>query len=544
MSLTRSKADQQAQPILIAGAGPVGLIVALELAHHGVPSVLIDRALEPTRFPKMDVTNARSMELLRRIGLEDAVREMGVASHYSFDVLWALPDGNEPFGKWELPSVDGQRLVIAECTDGSRPAVPWQRALQSDFEKHGRQLCRQHPLIDFREGVSFESLSQDDAGVDVMLSDVTTGEVFSIRAAYVVGADGAGSRVRKALNIEVDVLGEMPPVFMAHFKSKDTATLHRYGRFWHYFVNGCVLISQDESQTWTFHAPLFEGMPTDGEPDPERIMRDRLGVFPKIDEVLLTSIWHPKFALAKKYALGRVFLAGDSAHQLFPTGGYGMNTGVGDAVDIGWKLAAVVKGWAGQALLESYDAERRPVGMANVNHAKRHTGVHMKLGELAASNASREVLSNFIHQHRGENESDGIEMGYRYETSPVILYENSPPPPWNSLHYIPSTWPGSRAPSFVTDDGRLLFDKFGKGFTLVDFQGNAGTLTVAACERGIPLHHLALNDSKIRDIWERDYVLIRPDHHVAWRSNDLPNQTEWEIILQRITGINFEFPAL
>ncbi|MEY2942418.1 MAG: monooxygenase [Pseudomonadota bacterium] len=522
-------------PVLIAGAGPVGLLVALELAHHNVKSLLIDRFTEPTKFPKMDVTNGRSMELFRRLGIAEPLRQAGVASHHSFDVLFVLPGNEPPVGKWDLPSVDQQRAAFALRNDGSAPLEADQRVPQSTFEALARNLCRHSPLIEFREGCAFESLSQDSDKVIVTLRDVETDDCEIIRASYLVGADGAGSHVRKQLGIKSEEIGKLPENYMIHFRSRDLKELHRHGQFWHYFKSGGgILIAQDEQDSWTFHTPRFDGE-TD---DPTALIANRMGLAPKIDEILLTSRWQPRFVLADRYGEGRVFLAGDAVHQVMPSGGYGMNTGVGDAIDIGWKLAAVVNGWAGPRLLDSYEAERRPVAITNRDYSRRHTSVHGGFRELVAEGAPPEQLNAYLQANRGENEFDGIEFGYRYTESPIVAHESGVAPPWSEFDYVPSTWPGARAPSMILQDGIALFDHFGPELTLVDFTGTAGTLVESAAVWDIPMKHLPIAEARIRQVWERDLVLIRPDQHVAWRSNQIPQPAAWRDILDLVCGLD------
>ena len=524
-------------PILIAGAGPVGLLIALELAHHGVRACLIDRYPEPTRFPKMDVTNGRSMELFRRLGIADLLRGCGVGAQYSFDVLFALPDGTPPVARWDLPSVDAQRAAYSLRNDGSAPLEADQRVPQSAFETMARDLCRKDPLIDFREGCAFEALAQDADGVDVTVRDTATGGQAVVRTGYLVGADGAASLVRRQLGIGLEEIGQLPENYMIHFRSRDLGALHRHGQFWHYFVTGGgVLISQDEEDTWTFHTPRFGDLTDGAAPDAAELIADRMGLSPRIDEVLLTSRWQPRFAIADSYGQGRVFLAGDAVHQVMPTGGYGMNTGVGDAIDIGWKLAAVVNGWGGPHLLDSYEAERRPVAITNRDASRRHIGVHRSFGEMFKAGASRDELAQFIQSNRGENEFDGIEFGYRYTASPVVAHEQGPQPPWSEFDYVPSTWPGARPPSMMLADGSALFDHFGAGLTLVDFTGEAGALVAPAQARGIPMTHLPISDASVRAVWERDLVLVRPDQHVAWRSDHAPSPKAWNDVLDLVCG--------
>jgi len=518
-------------PVLIVGAGPVGLVLAQELAFHGVASTIVERSLETTRWPKMDITNCRSMELLRRLALEAPLREVGVPSHHSFDVLFSTGLAGREFARWRLPSVDEWNVRIAAQNDGTLPAVPYQRCSQEVFEAWLKRRCEAHPLITVRSGWRFDALAQDADGVTAQVTDTVAGVERGVRARYLVGCDGATSTVRKHLGIPLS--GKPMPRLarQVHFKSRDLAHLHAHGQFWHIFFAGPgTLIAQDEIDTWT----LQRYYPADTDPsvhDAIEVVREALGVPLEIDRVLVTSVWQGYLLVADRYREGRVFLAGDSAHQNIPTGGYGMNTGTGDAVDIGWKLAAALNGWGGPALLDSYEIERRPVAVRNVARSERHAGVHIEWrrrmdralldADTAAGAAHRAEIAAFIEAERGENEDHGIELGYRYDGSPVIAHDTGPAPHWTPRHYTPTTWPGGRPPAVNLPGGAKLFDRFGPEFTLVDFatDDRAAPLMAAANARGLPLRHLRIGDAHARSLWERDLVLVRPDQHVAWRGN-------------------------
>jgi hypothetical protein len=244
------------------------------------------------------------------------------------------------------------------------------------------------------------------------------------------------------------------------------------------------------------------------------------------------------------YRHGRVFLAGDCAHQNTPTGGYGMNTGMGDAVDLGWKLAAAVEGWAGPKLLDSYDAERRPVALRNVDEATRNfqlrsfapipdlagatpagEAARKRLGEEIAKNTSRELLS------------DGIAMGYRYEGSPVVCPDGSEPPPTNVTEYVQTTFPGARAPHARLADGRSTLDLFGRGYVMLRLGRDApevARFADAAGRRGAPFEGVTIAGPEAGAVYERKLVLVRPDGHVAWRGDTLP--TDAAAVIARVTG--------
>jgi 2-polyprenyl-6-methoxyphenol hydroxylase-like FAD-dependent oxidoreductase len=513
-------------PVLVVGAGPVGMVAALECAHHGVRCVLVDSSTETTRHPRLDVVNARSMELLDRLGLADEIRAAGVTEKHGSDVIWSTGLTGEPISVWRLPSVAECWQRIREHNDGTQPAQPWQRLSQILLEPVLARACHRHPLIDTRRGWRFESLTQDEHGVSSKLVSTTTDATTTVRSQYLIGCDGAASQVRRTLGIGLDgfAVPRMPEAFMVHLRSRDLTTLHRHGRFWHYFAFRYVILAQDEIDTWTVHVNgvtpgEFDTPPT----DPARFVRDVLGVDLAIDRVELTSRWRPQFLAAERYRAGRVLLAGDSAHQMFPTGGYGMNTGVGDAVDAAWKVAALVNGYGGTALLDSYEFERRPVGLRNLRTSRRHLGVHFAAGDLVRSGVSHSEVAAFLRAERGENEYAGVELGYRYD-SPVIWQDEDPEPDWRPDRYTPTTWPGGRPPSVVLHDDSFLFQRFGREFTLVDFAGDgrASPLLDAAAEAGVPITHTVVRDRSARELWARDLVLLRPDQHVAWRGNRPP----------------------
>ena len=230
---------------------------------------------------------------------------------------------------------------------------------------------------------------------------------------------------------------------------------------------------------------------------------------------------------------------------MIPTGGYGMNTGVGDAVDLGWKLAAVLQGWGGPALLPSYEAERMPVGRRNRDTSARHASVRMTIstgtpsrvhedsdrGARARARAGEQIrtLGNL------ENEALGIELDYRYDDSPIVCTEDGDGPKWSPEAYVPSTRPGARAPSVILEDGRGVFDLLGSGFTLLRFaEVPVSSLVEAARACGLPLWVVDIRDENARRLYERDLVLVRPDQHVAWRGDVAPRDPA--SVVDRVRG--------
>ncbi|KAI8931147.1 hypothetical protein NX059_011500 [Plenodomus lindquistii] len=551
-------------PVLVVGGGPAGLIAAQQLAVNGTKCMLVERNLDTTKWPKMDITNCRSMEILKRLGIDHGIREVGVPGHYPFDVIFSsgLSDGGEKLATWKLASPNEWRERIRENNDGSMPRQPYQRCSQAIFEAWLKPHIVAQPLIKTHFGMKFESLVETD---DKVISTFTSqsGEVHTVTSQYVIGCDGAGSKVRKSIGIGLTG-GPVPSMMhLIHFKSRDLTRLHKQGQFWHiFFTHGAVIISQDEVDTWTVHIPRPVG--TDiSSIDPVEAVHKALGTKDqpysiKIDEILVTSIWRPNICIADRYTSdkGRVFLSGDAAHQNIPTGGYGMNTAVGDSFDIGWKVAAVLAGHGGPSLLSSYESERRPVAIKNIDRSGRHWMVHAQYQEwcnedpeLVYQNSEsakqlKEKIAEYVVTHDEENTDHDIEMGYRYKDSPIVV----PDPDTveildQSNGYVPDTVPGARAPHVFLSDGKTsIHDLFGTGqeYTLVDFTADGlyvHSFQPAAKTLGVPLRLVHLpNEEHVHQIWQRDAVLVRPDDHVAWRATLGPKDLDAGQILRVAIG--------
>jgi len=519
-------------PVLVVGAGPVGAILALELARHGVACTVVERSSRPSIHPKMDYVNARSMELLRGLGLSTAVREAGVAPRHPTDFQWTQRLDGPPVMIWHHPSVDQMRREYAAVNDGTAPVEPYQRVEGSQLERLARDAARRHPLIDLREGWSVTDLAVDPDGVQATVAGPTT--QGTVTARYLVGCDGGHSTVRRALRIGLDRDGPVTSHCSVYFRSRDPA-LRRYGRaFLTIGAMGVNLVSRDEEHVWSASVLVPSDEPAPA--DPMALVKERLGCEFTVDEVMSVAQWEGSLAVANHYRRGGAFLAGDAAHQFYPAGGHGANTGIGDAMDLGWKLAAVVNGWGGPELLTSYERERRPVALFNRELCADLVAVSRRFSRLAQAGASREQLAGILEQEAHQVDNIGVHFGHRYTTSPVIWAEDGDAPPWQWRQITATTWPGSRAPSTRLASGAQLFDLFGVGFTLVDLSGR-GTgepLVKEAVRRGIPMTHLALADDAVRACWERDLVLVRPDHVVAWRDDE--PALDWDAVLDRVTG--------
>lgn len=512
--------------VLIAGGGPVGLMLATVLGRFGIRVMLVERNAATTRHPKMDITNGRSMELFRRVGLVDALRKAAVPEENPFDVAWITSMAGHELHRFRYPSVVEARRIIAEHNDGTQSREPPMRVSQVEIEPVLKRAAEACPTVDVRFGVAFEDFSADDGGVTVTLRNSATGDTEQVRCDYLAGCDGGGSRVRAVLAIALEGTPRVAQRYMVHFRSRAYDVLQRWGIAWHYQAPTATLIAQNDVDIWTLQARLPPDTALD-QIDPADILKTFCGG-PIEHEILVANAWTPHLLLAQSYGGGRVFLAGDAAHQYIPTGGYGMNTGIGDAVDLGWKLAATLLGFGGPTLLDTYESERRPVGYRNREASAAHTKVRLDIAEsyrqayeggLPLDAARRAALGAKIAAHGNvENESFGIEFGYIYDRSPIVVSEPGAVAPTDPVHYVPTTMPGARLPSTFLSDGSALFDRLGPWFTLVNFGAlDASPFVAAAARANIPLQVLSLQEPALAHIYGRDALLVRPDQHIAWR---------------------------
>jgi 2-polyprenyl-6-methoxyphenol hydroxylase-like FAD-dependent oxidoreductase len=520
--------------VIIVGAGPVGLTLAFDLGRRGIRCVLVEQKQEPQFLPKMERCNARTMEMYRRVGLADAIRAAGLPVDSPMDVYVVLSMTRPPLLHLKYPSVEQARHEIDGSRDGTRPLEPYQLISQYTLEPFLKARAERIPSITLRYGTEFLDSQQDTSGVTVLVRR-HGGTAERIRAAYLVGCDGGASQIRKQLGIPLRGEGNLATLRQALYRCDELYDRLPLGvgpgRGRHYLSvdsHGSFLIMQDSRRHWTVHAAA--------ECDEE--MRHRfetlVGV-PVKYEMLYCGEWRQNLLLADRYASGRVFLAGDAVHLMIPTGGLGMNTGVGDAFDLSWKLAGTLAGWGGPQLLRSYEIERRQIGERNIG-ASRYAALGYRkwrsrcapalYEETPAGTAAREDLAAVADiEQRKVNEMVGAELGYRYVDSPII--DNIPGGPEHLYReYRPTTWPGARLPHAWLD-GVAVQDFIPKdGYTLLRLnpQHDTAPLRAAFEARGAPLTVLDLPGQPVREIYERDLLLLRPDMHVVWRDNRMPQE--------------------
>jgi 2-polyprenyl-6-methoxyphenol hydroxylase-like FAD-dependent oxidoreductase len=519
--------------VLIVGAGPTGLTLAIDLGRRGVRCTLVEQKEQPAFLPKMERVNARSMEIYRRMGLAEKIRTAGLRADCPMDVYIVLSLTEPPLLHLPYPSVEEARAQTRATNDGTMPLEPYQLISQYTLEPLLKSVAEGMPSLRVRFGWEFIGLQQDRDGVTARLRSVK-GEVEEIRAAYLVGCDGGASAVRKELDIGLSGEGNLLELRQALFRCDELFDRlpigNGPGRGRHYHVaddKATFLIMQDSTRHWTLHSVLDsdEKMKTEFE---------RTVGAPVKYQMLSCAPWRQNLLLADHYGKDRVFLAGDAVHLVIPTGGLGMNSGVGDAIDLSWKLAATLAGWGGPNLLKSYDIERRQIGERNVGASRYATLGRRKWRAMwrsdirkdsAAGAAARNALAAVADiEQRKSNEMIGAELGYRYVDSPIIC--NVPGGPEHLFReYHPTTWPGARLPHVWLDGGIALQDRIPDGYTILKLGGSQADprgLQNAVRDRGAPVTVIEVDDARAREIYERDLVLLRPDLHVVWRGNAAP----------------------
>src|SRR2546421_8134475 len=332
--------------VLIVGAGPVGLTLAIDLGKRGIRCTLIEQKEAPQFLPKMERCNARSMEMFRRLGLADKIRAAGLPSYIPMDVFIILAMNESPLLSQHYPSVDEARAEIRACNDGTRPLEPYQLVSQYTLEPLLKAEAETLPSVSLRYGCRFLSFDQDESGVSVQVGDLE-GATETLRAAYLIGCDGGASAVRKQLDIKLRGEGNLMELRQALFRCDELFDKIPIGdgpgRGRHYHVadnRSTFLIMQDSTRHWTLHAVV------DRDEQMKTLFERTIGI-PLRYDMLACNPWRQNLLLADSYGRGRVLLAGDAVHLVIPTGGLGMNTGVGDAIDLSWKLAAMLQGRGG-----------------------------------------------------------------------------------------------------------------------------------------------------------------------------------------------------
>jgi 2-polyprenyl-6-methoxyphenol hydroxylase-like FAD-dependent oxidoreductase len=476
------------------------------------------------------------MEIYRRMGIAERVRAAGRPTSLPMDVYHILSMMEPPLAHVPYASVDALRAEARSRNDGVMPLEPYQLISQYTLEPLLKSMCEAQPNVDVRFGHELISFAQDDGGVTAMVR-TSAGEELEIRADYLVGCDGGTSTVRKQLGIGLDGRGRIRELLQGLFHCPSLYDVVPIGHARHYKVCDpyrSSIVVQDSCEHFSMHAERCS------EGEMPAIFAATIGT-PVPFTMLSVQRWHHNLLCAQRYRDRRVVIAGDAAHLVVPTAGLGLNTGIGDAVDLSWKLAALVHGWGGSELLQSYEDERRQIGVRNVRASSNATEERWRRREAhwqpwiredsERGRALREEIGRLaqLEAHRTTVIS-GIERGYRYTNSALICPEPGEGPDPDNLDYVPTTWPGARLPHVWLKNGDALLDRLGPWYTVLRFgdRVDTGGLEEALRAAGAPYTTLALaEDEPGRAVYEGfDAFLIRPDAHVAWRSRTTPRDAQ------------------
>lgn len=518
-------------PVLIIGGGPVGLALAGDLGWRGTSCMLVERSGGEICQPKMDLIHVRTMEFCRRWGIVPWVEAAGYNREYPQDYAWVtgLVNGYE-IGREPFPAC---------AVDPGPPQSPQhrERCPQNFFDPILARHAKSYPNVKVCYHAELVSFTEDSDGVTSVIEDLKSGARHAVRSEYLAACDGGGSIVRRQLGITMTGNEILTYTTNAIFRCDGLEKLHNIRPAYRYIFIGpqgtwATIVAINGRDQWRFSFVGNQDKRALTESEMRAAIEKAVGC--KFDFEILTIVpWIRRELIADSYGTRRVFLVGDSAHQLSPTGGFGMNTGIQEAVDIAWKLDASVRGWGGAKLLATYDAERRPVADHNVKEAARNLRRMLSpRGNLPpavafepgpAGDAARKQYGDaYTEMMKPEWFTIGVQLGFRYEGSPIVVGDGTPAPPHEISTYVQTSRPGSRAPHVWLEDGRSTLDLFGRDFVLLRLgrqPPDVDQFIAAAKHRGVPLTVVDIGETNVADAYERSLVLVRPDGHVAWRGD-------------------------
>ena len=534
-------------------------MLAIELGVRGIECTVFDENTTPPHLPKANATSARTMEHYRRRGFADQVRALGLPWEYPQDIVYTTRLAAHELTRFRIPSASqaASRQAFGDYSEAAwpTPELP-HRVQQMYIEPILRAQGERYPSVHMRFGERVTAVTDLGTAVRVEALDVRSGATTALEARYAVGCDGPRSVVRQTMGVHYSGDGAAKREFMGgdmlslYFRSNELYGVLGKDQAWQYWAvnpqQRALLCSVDGINTFVLMIQLREGETAD-DIDAQTVLTQSVGAAFAY-EMIAKVPWRAGFALvADVFRKGNLLIAGDAAHLFTPTGGMGYNTSVDDVVNLGWKLAAVLQGWAPESLLDTYEAERHPIAQRNTAFAGsmadsigRVPVTPLVEQDGSEGDAARERLGRALAAHvASEFNIPGVQLGVRY-ASAIVAAEATPPPPDEPGRYVASGYPGARAPHRPAGTGSLL-DLFGRDFTLLVLGPvDAERWERVAAESHVPLTVVRFDDPGARELYGADAVLVRPDHHIAWRG---AGSADPAAVLARATGAGSTIPA-
>jgi 2-polyprenyl-6-methoxyphenol hydroxylase-like FAD-dependent oxidoreductase len=537
---------------LVVGGGPVGLTLAMDLAQRGIDVVVAEtRYPGEAPSPKCNHVSARTMEIFRRLGVSQAMRDAGLPADYPNDVSYRTTFTGAELSRIPIPCRRDRYTATGGPDTWWPTAEPPHRINQIYLEPILFASAQSTTGVRILSRTKITKFVQDDDGVSAVGEDLDTGEPLEVRCEYLIGCDGGKSSIRKAIGAKLSGTDVVGRVQSTYFRAPDLLAQAKHAPAWATFSlnprrSGNVY-AIDGRETFILHNYLRSNETDFEAVDRDWGIRTILGVDSKFKyEIIAKEDWIARRLVADKFRDRRVFICGDASHLWVPMAGYGMNAGIADAMNLSWLLAARLQGWGGEGILSAYEAERLPiteqVSKFAMNHAialqKEREGVPLGIeldgaeGDAARAAAGKALYDLNVKQYC----CGGLNFGYYYDASPIISYDGEVAPSYSMDTFTPSTVPGCRTPHLWLEDGRSLYDAMGAGFTLLRRgpHADARPLQEAAARRGVPLQVLNLDSNEAQALYPQAFVLSRPDQHIAWRGDFMPSDPM--ALIDRVRG--------